>query len=86
MSTYLQPQKSTLLFQSGMPLFPSEFADDFFATGEIIPGTSQTFLTTLKFLNFTSEFDKTEVQCGSSDIRTFVFGFPGKCLPVYSIL
>ena len=65
---------------NGVPNNPMEFNDDLFATGELIAGTSDTYLTTLLFLNFTTEFDTTELQCGADylEVRTFLLGFPGK--------
>ena len=66
-----------LFFSDGTPS-NSEFSEDLFATGELIVGTSDTFLTIFKFLNFTAEFDTTQLECGlSGNRRTFVLGFPG---------
>ncbi len=70
--------RQVFFLSNGVPNDPMEFNDDLFATGELITGTSDTYLTTLQFLNFTSEFDTTELQCGTnSDLRTFFLGFPG---------
>ncbi len=67
-----------VFFTDGVPTDPMEFNGDLFATGELIPGSSITYLTALQFLNFTTEFDATELQCGlNGNMRTFFLGFPG---------
>ena len=69
--------RQVFFFSNGVPNDPSEFADDLFATGELIEGTSDTFLTIFKFLTFTTEFNTTRVECGANERRAFIFGFPG---------
>ena len=61
---------------------PSDLVGKITATGDVIPGNMQslTYETNLTILNFTSEFNLAQVQCGSGPIRVFNFGFPGIAL------
>ena len=56
-----------------------EFIGHFIATGKQIPMIQNTYRTNLTFLNFTNEFDTTQLQCGDMAIETrnFFLGFPG---------
>ena len=65
--------------QDGLPT-EAEFIGHFIATGKQIPQTIQnTYRTNLTFLNFTSKFHTTQLQCGDKAIETtnFFLGFPG---------
>ena len=63
---------------NGQPT-PGEFAGLLFATGDMIPDIQLTYQTHFTFLNFTSQFDTTRLQCGDPivETRTFIMGFPG---------
>ena len=77
--------RQVFFLSSGVPNDPSEFADNLFATGELVEGTSDTFLTIFKFLTFTAEFDTTRVECGASnERRAFIVGFPGTLIIIIS--
>ena len=62
----------------GVPTI-TEFIGDLFATGKPLPGISGTFLTNFTFLNFSSQFDTTHLQCGETvvETRNVFLGFPG---------
>ena len=64
---------------NGDLISPAGLIGDITATGELIPGSSLTYETNFTILNFTNEFNLTEVQCGpqGTDLRLFIFGFPG---------
>ena len=75
-----QTLTQVLFGSNGIPTMPAEFIGDLFATGELISGTADTFLTNFTFLNFTKEFDTTQLQCGNTALgtdRQFFFRYPG---------
>ena len=70
---------SIFFTSNGVPT-TAEFVGDLFATGDMIPDLQSTYLTNFTFLNFTTEFDTTRLQCENGfnqERRTFFLGFPG---------
>ena len=65
---------------NGQPTSPAFIIGDVFASGEQIPiAQPTTYETNFTFLNFTNEFDTTQLQCGdmATETRNFFLGFPG---------
>ena len=65
--------------ENGQPVSPGFIVGDIFITGQPIPMFNDIYATNLTFLNFTSEYDTTQLQCGptNSETRSFFLGFPG---------
>ena len=61
--------------------FPNDLLGKITAIGNVIPDSLQnlTYETNFTIVNFTSEFDLAQIQCGPNDglTRTFIIGLPG---------
>ena len=66
---------------AGELTFPNDLLGKITAIGSVIPDSLQnlTYETNFTILNFTSEFDLAQIQCGPNDglTRTFIIGLPG---------
>ena len=71
----------SLFFSSNGQPTSAEFMGDIIATGEFVPmdPSNRTYRTNVTFLNFTREFDTTQLQCGVTAVETrnVFLGFPG---------
>ena len=65
---------------TGELISPADLVGKITAIGEVVQELGLTYQTNFTKLNFTSEFNLAQVQCGPGPIREFNFGFPGMAL------
>ena len=71
---------------TGELISPADLIGKITAIGDIVQELGLTYQTNFTILNFTSEFNLAQVQCGPGPIREFNFGFPGRALTLCFIL